>query len=255
MDPLLDFRDQVVLLTGAAGGFGQLLAQAFAERGARLVLGDIDEDGAQRVAAQLPTDSAAMYCDVTSEDHCAALVEAALELYGRLDIAINNAGVVQPFTALTDTDADELDRQLDINVKSVMYGMKHQIGAMREAGAGTILNVASVAGLNGAPKLAAYAAAKHAVVGLTRSAAVEYARYGVRVNAVCPFFSLTPMVTEDLASDDNSADLEARLGRGTPMKRLGSPTEIVNLMLLLCSPGNTFMTGQAVAVDGGVSAI
>lgn len=255
MDPLLDFSDHVVLITGAAGGFGALLAQEFSQRGAKLVLGDIDESGVEHTASSLPGAAAAMACDVSNPEHCAAMVEAALELYEQLDIAINNAGVVQPFTRLHETKPEELERQFAINVNGVFYGMQYQAKAMMERESGHILNVASLAGINGAPKLAAYGAAKHAVVGATRSAAVEYARWGVRVNAICPFYAMTDMVTKDLAAGDSSDDIENQLGRGAPMRRLAQPQEVVNTMLLMCSPGNSFMTGQAIAVDGGVSAI
>ena len=256
MDPLLDYSDKVVLITGAASGFGELLAHEFSIRGAKLVLGDINELGVEAVAAQLPGPAVAIACDVSSEESCKAMVEAAIEIYGQLDIAINNAGIVQRFTALHETDADTLQRQLDVNLKGVMFGMKHQIIAMKAQGHGVILNVSSMAGLGGAPKLGAYGAAKHAVIGLTKTAAAEYAKSGLRINAVCPFFALTPMVTDSNMIEGSSTDeIEAHLGRGAPMKRLGQPQEIVNVMLLLCSPGNTFMTGQAIAVDGGVSAL
>lgn len=255
MDALLDFTDKVVLITGAASGFGKLLAAEFSRRGARLVLGDLNTDGVNDVAACLSGPAVAMQCDVARESDCQAMVDAALELYGRLDIAINNAGVGQDFMAFTDITEEVADRQFNINVKGVMYGMKYQLAVMKNQGDGAILNVSSMAGLGGAPKIAAYAAAKHAVIGLTKTAAVEFARYGVRVNAVCPFFSLTPLLTTSELAAAGTEQLEAFLGRGSPMKRLGLPQEITNVMLLLCSPGNTYMTGQAIAIDGGVSAM
>ncbi|MBR9911668.1 MAG: SDR family oxidoreductase [Gammaproteobacteria bacterium] len=256
MDPLLDYSDKVVLITGAASGFGELLAHEFSARGARLVLGDINENGVETVASQLPGPAAAMVCDVRREDNCQAMVEAAIELYGQLDIAINNAGIVQSLTPFEDSDSEVVEQQMAVNVNGVLYGMKHQLRAMKEQGNGVILNVSSAAGLAAAPKMAIYAASKHAVIGLTKTAAAEYAKLGVRVNAVCPFFTLTPMVTDsNLAPGKTSAELESSLSRSTPMKRLANPEEIVNVMLLLCSPGNTFMTGQAIAVDGGLSAL
>jgi len=255
MDPLLDYTDKVVLITGAASGFGKLLAQSFSERGAKLVLGDLNEEGVQAVAASLDGPVAAMACDVSKEDQCAALVEAATELYGRLDIAINNAGIAQPFTPLHETTDAIFDLQMDVNVKGVLYGMKHQIAVMKAQGEGVILNVSSMAGLNGAPKIGAYSAAKHAVIGLTKTGAVEYGKSGIRVNCVCPFFTLTPMVTDSEMTAGNPEQMEAFLSQGAPMKRLGQPHEITNVMLMMCSPGNTYMTGQCVAVDGGVSAL
>ncbi len=255
MDPLLDFTDKVVLITGAASGFGKLLANDFSQRGAKLVLGDINEEGVEAVAASLPGPATAMRCDVASEANCQAMVEAALEIYGRLDIAVNNAGVAQGFTAFTDITDEDIDRQFDINVKGVMYGMKHQLLAMQNQDEGVILNVSSMAGLGGAPKIAAYSAAKHAVIGLTKTAAVEYAKVGIRVNAICPFFSLTPLVTSGADKMGGTEAMEAFLSRGAPMKRLAEPQEIANMMLMVCSPGSSYLTGQAIAVDGGVSAL
>ncbi|GAB3106383.1 SDR family oxidoreductase [Aestuariicella hydrocarbonica] len=255
MDPLLDFTDKVILITGAASGFGKQLAEDFSRRGARLVLGDVNEAGVQAVAASLEGPVTAMKCNVANEAECKAMVEAATEIYGRLDIAVNNAGVGQGFMSFTDITEEVADRQFDINVKGVMYGMKHQLNVMNDQGDGVILNVSSMAGLGGAPKIAAYSAAKHAVIGLTKTAAVEYAKKGIRVNAVCPFFSLTPLVTDSELAAGGTEQLESFLSRGAPMKRLGLPQEITNVMLLLCSPGNTYMTGQTIAIDGGVSAL
>ncbi len=249
MDPLLDFTGKVVLITGAASGFGALLAESFDARGARLVLGDIDEDGLGDIAAQLRGDVLTMGCDVTVEADCAALVDAAVEMYGGLDIAINNAGGCSQMVATTEVSEEFLDQQFALNAKSVLFGMKYQIPVMQERGGGAIINVSSMAGLGGAPKLSAYGAAKHAVVGMTKTAAVEYARDNIRINAVCPFFALTPLVTD---SDFN--DMTGFLAQGSPMKRLGEPGEITDVILMLSSPANTYMTGQAIAIDGGVSA-
>ncbi|MGF6759628.1 SDR family NAD(P)-dependent oxidoreductase [Paraburkholderia sp. GAS42] len=246
------YAGQVVMITGAASGFGALLAHELAAMGARLALGDLDADGLERVAAPLRAAGAnviAQRCDVSVEADVAALVVAAVAQFGRLDIGINNAGIAPSMKALIDTDEADLDLTFAVNAKGVFFGMKHQIRRMLAQGGGVILNVASMAGLGGAPKLAAYAAAKHAVVGLTKTAAVEYARRGIRVNAVCPFYSTTPMVT---GSDiGNKQDF---LAQGSPMKRLGTPEEVVATMLMLCAKENSYLTGQAVAVDGGVSA-
>lgn len=258
MDPLLNYQDKVVLITGAASGFGKLLSKEFASRGAKLVLGDINEAGLTEVVNNLTAESyevVSARCDVSKETDCKALAELAKETYGQLDIAINNAGVPQEFTPITDTPEELLEQQLNINTKSVLFGMKHQIPLMLEKGEGVILNVSSMAGLGGAPKIGAYSAAKHAVVGLTKTAAVEYGRKNIRINAVCPFFSLTPMVTSsELTQHASVEEVSNFLSQGSPMKRLGEPEEIVNVMLLLCSPGNTYMTGQTIAIDGGVSA-
>ncbi|WDD90978.1 glucose 1-dehydrogenase [Burkholderia sp. FERM BP-3421] len=246
------FAGQVAMVTGAASGFGALLAGELAARGARLALGDLNAEALARVAAPLRAAGAALVaqrCDVRSDADVATLVGAAVARFGRLDIGVNNAGIVAPMKAFIDTDEADLDLSFAVNTKGVFFGMKHQIRQMLAQGGGVILNVASMAGLGGAPKLAAYAASKHAVVGLTKTAAVEYARRGVRVNAICPFYSATPMLT-----DSDMADKQDFLAQGSPMKRLGRPAEVVATMLMLCARENSYLTGQAIAVDGGVSA-
>lgn len=246
------FVEQVILITGAASGFGKLLAERLSSSGARLVLGDRNREGLDRIAETLRTGGAAVVakpCDVTRESEVAALVNAAVDTYGRLDIAINNAGLATPMKALIDTEESDLDINFAVNAKGVFFGMKYQIRQMLDQDGGIILNVASMAGLGGAPKLAAYAASKHAVVGLTKTAAVEYARKNIRINAVCPFFSPTPLMT-----DGDMGERQEFLAQGSPMKRLGTPEEMVAAMLMLIAPENSYMNGQAIAVDGGVSA-
>ena len=254
MDSLLDFTGKVILITGAASGFGKILAQEFSSRGAKLVLGDLNTEGLASVAAELSGPVSTLKCDVSSEADCKSMVDTAMEAFGRLDIAINNAGISQGFVPLHETPEAIMNQQFDVNVKGVMYGMKYQIDAMLKQGEGAILNVSSMAGISGAPRISAYSAAKHAVIGLTKTAAVEYGRKGIRVNAVCPFFALTPMVTDGEIIGNSKEESQTFLARGCPMKRLGEPHEITNVMLMMCSPGNTYMNGQCIAVDGGVSA-
>jgi NAD(P)-dependent dehydrogenase (short-subunit alcohol dehydrogenase family) len=249
------FRGKAVMITGAASGFGKMLAEQLADLGARLALGDRNETGLLDVAASLREKGAevvAMRCDVSRETDVKALVEATVERFGRLDIGVNNAGMSSPMKSLIDTEESDLDVNFAVNAKGVFFGMKHQIRQMLKQGGGVVLNVSSMAGLGGAPKLAAYCAAKHAVVGLTKTAAVEFGGKNIRVNAICPFYSLTPMVTEGLAGGQE-ATLQL-LAAGSPMKRLGQPQEIVSVMLMLCAAENSYMNGQAIAVDGGVSA-
>lgn len=245
-----EFSGRTILITGAARGFGKLLAERLSQLEANLVLGDINAAGVEIVASNLPRPAAFMACDVTQEAEVASLCALARSTFGRLDIAVNNAGMVPPMKSVLETTEEELDAVFAVNAKGVFFGMKHQIPLMLEGGGGSILNVASVAGLNAAPKLAAYAAAKHAVVGLTRTAAVEFARRNIRVNAICPFFSETPLMTES-----GFADRRDFLAAGVPMKRLGEPAEIVETMLSILRPANTYLTGQAIAVDGGVMAL
>lgn len=256
-DPILDFSGQVALITGAASGFGRLLARELGDRGAKLVLGDINETDLAKLSDELGGDGVevrAQRCDVSSERDCADLVELAQSAFGGLNLAVNNAGIAPPMMSIEETDEAEMDRQFNVNLKGVMFGLKHQLPLMKQRSGGVILNVSSMAGLGGAPKIASYAAAKHAVVGVTKTAAIENAKHGVRVNAICPFFSLTPMVTNVENPGVSSEDMQAFLAAGCPMKRLGEPEEVVSAMLMLLSPKMTYVTGQALAVDGGVSA-
>jgi NAD(P)-dependent dehydrogenase (short-subunit alcohol dehydrogenase family) len=252
MDPLLNFTGKVAVITGAAQGFGKLLAVELAKRGAKLVISDINEAGVHKVAddiASTGVEVIALKCDVSKNADCKAMVDAAIESFGRVDIGVNNAGVAHGFTAFHDIDEALMDSQFAINVKGVQFGMSHQIEQMLKQEGGAILNVSSMAGLNGAAKVAAYSMAKHAVIGLTKTGAVEYGRHNIRINAICPFFTLTNMVTD--MADEN---MQEKMSRGAPMKRLGEPKEIVAMMLMMLSPANTYMSGQCIAIDGGVSA-
>ncbi|WP_231756886.1 SDR family NAD(P)-dependent oxidoreductase [Microbulbifer elongatus] len=257
-DPILDFTGKAALITGAASGFGALLAEELGRRGARLVLGDINDAGLAPVVEKLTLLGAevrAIACDVSVEADCAAMVALAEESFGGLDIAVNNAGIAPPLQYFEEVDEETFDLQHRVNVKGVFFGMKHQLKRMRRQGSGAILNVSSMAGIGGAPKASPYAAAKHSVVGLTRTAAVEYARHNVRVNAICPFFTLTPMITGMQAPEGLTLEqVHAVFAAGCPMKRLGKPEEVVSAMLMMCSPALTYVTGQTLAVDGGVSA-
>ncbi|WP_029059218.1 SDR family NAD(P)-dependent oxidoreductase [Stappia stellulata] len=246
------FAGRVVLITGAAGGFGGLLAARLAEAGAKLVLGDRDAAGLERRAANLRESGAdvlAKPCDVTREAEVEALVAAAVSAFGRLDIAVNNAGATGAVKPLVETTEADLDFALAVNAKGVFFGVRHQIRQMLTQGGGAILNVSSLAGIGAGPRLAAYSAAKHAVIGITRTAAVEHARDNIRVNAICPYYSPTPLLSEGPLA--GRAD---RLAAGSPMKRLPEPAEVVAAMIALISPDNSYVTGQALAVDGGISA-
>ncbi|MDJ0711601.1 MAG: glucose 1-dehydrogenase [Woeseiaceae bacterium] len=245
-----NFAGKVVLITGAASGFGRLLAEKLAARGAKLALGDLNADGVKAVAAALDAPCIAGSCDVRAEQQVADFVAKTVSEFGRIDIAINNAGIGTPLKSLVETTEEDMDINFAVNAKGVFFGMKYQIPAMLEQGGGAILNVASMAGIHGAYKMTPYVAAKHAVVGITKTAALEYARNNVRVNAICPYFSPTPLVTEGI-----DPEVQAMVANGAPMKRLGTPEEMVDAMLHIVDPDNSYMTGQAIAVDGGVSAI
>ncbi len=255
------FAGLTAIVTGATGGFGRRTAERLAEEGARLVLSDMNEAPLKEFAASLPTETAIRAGDISDETLSEALVALALERFGTLDIAINNAGIAQSFVKLPQVPSDEARRIIDIDLMGVFYALKHQLPAMerenRASGrTAAIVNIASVAGLAGAPRLSVYSAAKHGVVGLTRSAAAEYATKGIRVNAVCPSFARTAMALDFLKMSPKGIDESAAdLTRGVPMKRLAEVDEIVEVILFACDPRNSFMTGQTLAADGGITAI
>ena len=255
------FDGMVAIVSGATGGFGRRTAERLAEEGAALVLTDLKAEPLEALAREIPGDVATLAGDITDETLSEKLVALAVDRFGGLDIAINNAGIAQSFVRLPLVPSDEARRIMDIDVMGVFYAMKAQIPAMerqhRASGRkGAIVNIASVAGVSGAPRLAVYSAAKHAVVGMTRSAAAEYATKGVRINAVCPSFARTNMALDFLKM--SSAGVEAAaadLTRGVPMKRLAEIDEIVTVILFACDPSNTFMTGQTLGADGGITAV
>jgi len=255
------FQDLTVLVSGAAGGFGSRAAERFAAEGARLVLSDLAAAPLDALAASLGAETATLAGDITDEGVSEALVALAVSRFGRLDIAINNAGVAQSFVKLPQVPSDEARRVLETNLLGVFFALKHQIPVMekqnRASGrGGTIVNVASVAGLTGAARLSVYSAAKHGVVGLTRSAAAEYAAKGIRVNAVCPSYARTSMVGDFVKLAGNrEGEAIAELTRGVPMKRVAEVDEVVEVILFAADPKNSFMTGHALAVDGGITAI
>jgi NAD(P)-dependent dehydrogenase (short-subunit alcohol dehydrogenase family) len=255
------FSNQVVIISGACGGFGSRTAERMAEEGASLVLSDMDQARLERMAAGLSAPVATLAGDVSDEALSRDLVALAIERFGRLDIAINNAGIAQSFVKLAQLSAEEARRIFDIDLLGVFFAMKHQLLAMEsrykaEGKGGTIVNIASVAGLAGAPKLSVYAAAKHGVVGLTRSGAAEYASRGIRVNAVCPSFARTAMVDAFVQiSGRGEAEALDELTRGVPMKRVAEVDEIVEAILFAADPKNSFMNGHALAIDGGITAL
>ena len=259
MDELLDFTGKSTLITGAASGFGKALSKELAKRGANLVIADFNEPGLQETAEEVRALGAkvvAISGDVSQESHAKQLVDAAVESFGQLDIAVNNAGIAPIPGPLTELESSVLDQQLNVNTKGVAFGLKHQLIIMSAQKGGAILNVSSMAGIGGAPGVGSYSAAKHAVIGLTKTAAVECGRMNVRVNAICPFFTPTPMVDNPiLIPTGNIEDANQTLARGCPMRRIARVEEVVNVMVMMLSPANSYMNGVAIPVDGGVSAI
>ncbi|MEM8792273.1 MAG: SDR family oxidoreductase [Pseudomonadota bacterium] len=255
-----DFDGRVILISGATGGFGTVAASALAQAGARLVLTDLHQDKLEELAATVDTEIAVLAGDVSDPQLAKACVEMASKRFGRLDGAFNNAGVEQTLTRQPDTDQATVDKVMSVNFLGVHYAMQAQIPYLhqrfKETGeVGSILNTASIAGVVGAPKLSVYAAAKHAVVGLSRSAALEYARHGVRVNTLCPVFFRTRMVMDGIVKDfDDTEQGLKQLAAGIPLGRIGEPEEVVPAVLFALSPANTFFTGQEIRLDGAMTA-
>lgn len=242
------------MVTGAASGIGRETALAFARQGARVVVSDVDDDGGAETVRQITqAGGEAVYttCDVSKPDQVAALVDGAVERWGRLDAVVNNAGVGGVRSPTASYPDDDWSRTLAVNAGGVFYGTKHALRHMVPAGRGSVVNVASVAGIAGFPGSVAYCASKHAVVGVTRAAALEVARAGVTVNAVCPAFTETAMV-DDLRQHD--ADLGSKLSQAMPVGRLGTVAEIAAAILYLCGPDARFITGIALPLDGGLTA-
>ncbi|MEV7735437.1 glucose 1-dehydrogenase [Streptomyces sp. NPDC088921] len=251
MNPTYDFTGQVAFVTGAGAGMGLATARAFAEAGAAVALTDIDEAALNAAAKEL-TDAGhralALTCDVSDEDQVAAAVDRTVETFGRLDMAYNNAGIQIPPSDAADEPAERFDRVNAINLRGVWACMKHELRHMRAQGSGAIVNCSSLGGLVGLPGRASYHASKHGVIGLTSSAALEYAPRGIRVNAVCPGTIDTPMVSDMIAKGElDRAEAEAN----QPINRLGTAEEIAQTVLWLCSPGAGFVIGVALPVDGG----
>ena len=254
MNPTYDFTGQVALVTGAGSGMGLSTAQAFAKAGAAVVLADINEDALRSATDDLKAAGhrvVGITCDVSDEGQVAAMVDRTVTTFGRLDIAFNNAGIQVPPSDAADEPAATFDRVTGINLRGVWACMKHELRQMREQGSGAIVNCSSLGGLVGLPGRAAYHSSKHGVIGLTRSAALEYAARGIRINAICPGTIQTPMVTDMIARGE--LDLTEAV-RDQPIGRLGGAEEIAAAVLWLCSPGASFVVGVALPVDGGYTA-
>lgn len=246
---------RVALVTGAGGGIGREIVRALAAAGAHVVALDLSADALAATAASLREQSLSittLQADVGSADDVRGAIEQVVATQGRLDLLVNNAGIEEEHTRLADGDEALFDRLMRVNVKGTWLCMKHALAPMLAQGGGCIVNIASVAGLVGAPLQSVYAGTKHAVVGLTKSAAAEYARRNIRINAVCPGITRTAMFERAL---ERAPQRAKAIDRAQPMGRIGEPQEIAQAVLWLASDAASFVTGQALAVDGGLTAV
>jgi NAD(P)-dependent dehydrogenase (short-subunit alcohol dehydrogenase family) len=259
-DDRMDFRGKVAVITGAGNGIGRQTALSFAARGAKVVAVDKDGAAAERTAGTIKQqggEARAQPADVTKSADVAAYVKAALDAYGRIDCFFNNAGIEGTMAPIAEYDEAVFDQVIGVNVKGVFLGMRHVLPVMLRQKSGAIVNTASVAGLVATPGISAYVASKHAVIGLTKTAAGEVARQGVRVNAVCPGPIDTRMI-HSLEAQINPADpasVSARYQAALPIGRYGTPEEVANVVLFLCSDLSGNVTGAQYVVDGGRTAV
>jgi NAD(P)-dependent dehydrogenase (short-subunit alcohol dehydrogenase family) len=249
-----DFSGQVALVTGAASGMGLAAARAFAEAGASVALADVRADVLSAATQELADAGhrvIGVAGDISDETYVKSLVEQTVATFGRLDAAFNNAGIQSPAVETADVTSDVFDRVNAINLRGVWLCMKYELMQMRTQGSGAIVNNSSLGGLVGVPGRAAYHAAKHGLLGLTKSAALEYAARGIRINAICPGIVKTPMVADMLKGE---TAVMKEMMKDVPIGRLGTAQEIADAVLWLCSPGASFVVGVALPIDGGYTA-
>lgn len=248
------FDGKVALITGGSSGIGRATSVAFAREGAKVVFGDIDEAGAEETLGMIKDAGGEAFfvnADVSKAADVKAIVDKAIKNYDRLDFAHNNAGIDGEFATIVANTEDNFDHVIGVNLKSVWLGMKYEIPEMRKRGGGAIVNTASVAGLVAFRTMGPYVASKHGVIGLTKTAALEYSNFGIRVNAVCPGAIRTPMID---AFINNDAEIERNMSALQPIGRMGKAEEVASLILWLCSDASAFITGSAIAIDGGIVA-
>lgn len=248
----ISFENRVALVTGAASGLGLATAKAFAESGASVVLSDWNEEAVRSAADELSArghKALAIGCDVADDAQVEAMVEQTVSSFGRLDAAYNNAGVQNVLAEAADQTREDFDRVISINLRGVWSCMKYELQQMRKQGYGAIVNCSSIGGVIGGAGRGTYHAAKHGVIGLTKSAALEYAARNIRINAVCPGLIHTPMADQMMAA--GQAEALNQMLHAVPVGRLGRPEEIADAVLWLCSDRSSLVVGHALVVDGG----
>lgn len=250
----MEFEGSVVLITGAAGGIGKETVRLFAEQGAKLSLVDRNLEGLESLAKELELkDYLLQAADVTSEEQVQLFVTRTKEQFGKIDVFFNNAGIEGKVAPIIETTEENLDQVFNVNIKGVFFGLKHVIAAMVEQQSGSIINTSSITGLKGSPGLSPYSASKHAVLGLTKTAAIEVAEKGVRVNAICPGYVETRMMQsiEQGRGPELAKQMRERALSKVPMNRYAQSSEIAELVLFLASEKAAFITGSNYVIDGG----
>lgn len=243
------FKNKVALVTGGSSGIGRATALAFAKKGAKVVIADwIENQETMDLIKNLGGETIFVKCDVSKSAEVKALIDKTIETFGRLDFAYNNAGIEGTSAPTQDCTEENWDKTIDVNLKGIWLCMKHQIPVMLEKGKGSIVNCSSVAGLVGFQGLPAYVASKHGIIGLTKTAALENAKLGIRINAVCPGVIQTPMIDR---LTGNQKEAETQLATMEPVGRFGQPEEIACAVMWLCSDEASFVTGIEMPVDGG----
>ena len=252
----MDFQNKTVVITGAGSGIGRVTAYSFANEGATVVVSDINEEGGQETVAEIEKNGGKavfIKANVANYEEVEHLMKSTVDRFGRIDIAVNNAGIGHQPARTSEATVESWDRVMSVNATGVFYCMKLELQQMLEQGGGAIVNIASIAGLRGLPNNLAYVASKHAVVGMTKTAAMEYAKNNIRINALCPVFTVTNLFNPQLM-DTISEGLSDKLKSLIPMNRFAEAQEMANTILWLASDKSSFVTGHAMPVDGGLTA-